>query len=49
MINGKGTWKKKIAIKAAPPASTSLRFSYARLPMRMTAAATIASTAGREP
>jgi hypothetical protein len=49
MINGNGTRKKKIAINAAAANVHITSFFKARLPMRMTAAATIASTAGFRP
>ena len=49
MINGNGTRKKKIAINAAASNVHITSFFKARLPMRMTAAATIASTAGFRP
>ena len=49
MINGNGTWRKKMATKAAAASVHITSFFNARLPMRMTAAATIASTAGFKP
>jgi hypothetical protein len=49
VIKGKGTWTKKIAINAAAASAHIASFLSARRPMRITAAATMASTAGLRP
>ena len=48
-MTGNGTAKKKIATKAAAASACMGRLFSARLPMRMTASTTIASTAAFSP
>ena len=49
MMNGNGTPRKKIATNATAAMPTITLFFSARLPMRMTASSTMASTAAFRP